>query len=202
MAVIFSMRLKKTVFVLVLVALISCARNDRDSLFVFVGKQIPSGIIEKRLTKYFKLKYQILQKTYGSYQGDTIDFLAYSDADSLEFTKYETVFLFLYKMNGQYYKLVMPWYHVYQTVDGRWASGAKWWEYGDIYPTSIEPRRLQFKDSVYFDLKGMSQEQIDHWYPAKYYERKGDKARPVFGSYTDELFEIQKNGFLRDAKFF
>jgi hypothetical protein len=49
---------------------------------------------------------------------------------------------------------------------------------------------------VHLDLTGLSQEEIDHWYPSKYYNREGNHATPVFGNYTDELFEISKMGSL------
>ena len=200
--VIFNMGLAKLSLALLLISITACSQQKSDTLFVFVGKaiSIDSGAIDRK--GFIKLKYKILEKTYGNFHPDTIEFSAYYDADSLKFTRYQTVLLFLHQKGDTFSKLAFPWYHVYQTVDGRWASGAKWWEYGHMYPTTIKPRQLQFKDSVYFDLDGMSQEQIDHWYPTKYYQVKGVKARPIFGNYADELFEIQKNGFLKDAKFF
>jgi hypothetical protein len=157
---------------------------------------IPSYPISKNLEGYVKLKYKILEKTYGHYDNDTIDFFAYYDADKLKFTQYKNCLLFLQQDGSTFYKMALPVYDVYRTVDGRWASGAKKWEYGPAIQTSIKPRHLQFKDSVYFDLTGLNQEEINHWYPAKYYERKGNVAIPLFGSYTDELVEINKNSFL------
>lgn len=179
-----------------LVSLNSCSQKNSDRLFVFVGTMISSGPTVKNSEGYVKLKYQILEKTYGTYSGDTIEFFAYYDADKLKFTHYKNCLLFLSQDGNTYYKMALPVYDVYQTVDGQWASGAKKWEYGPEIQTAIKPRQLRFKDSVYFDLTGLNQEEIDHWYPAKYYERKGKIAIPVFGSYTDELFDIQKSVFL------
>ena len=179
-----------------LVSMISCSQKGSDRLFVFVGSLIPSNTPSKNSEGYVKLKYQIIEKTYGSYDNNTIEFLAYYDADNLKFTKYKNCLLFLQQDGSTFYKMALPVYDVYQTIDGRWASGAKKWEYEPDIQTSIKPRHLQFKDSVYFDITGLSQEEIDHWYPAKYYERKGSVAIPVFGSYTDELFEINKSSWL------
>ena len=178
------------------VSLNSSSQLRSDKLFVFVGSMIPSDPDVKNSAGYVKLKYKILEKTYGNYDGDTIDFFAYYDADKLKFTQYKNCLLFLNQDGNTFYKMALPVYDVYRTIDERWASGAKKWEYGPDIQTSIKPRRLQFKDSVSFDLTSLSQEEIDHWYPAKYYERKGNVAIPVFGSYIDELFEIQKNIFL------
>jgi hypothetical protein len=194
------MRLVKTSLVLILIATTACSQKRSDSLFVFVGNIISFDSI-KNSDGFASLKYKILEKTYGNYLGDTIDFRAYYDADSLKFTKYKTVLLFLHRSGKNFDKLALPWYHVYQTVDGRWASGAEWWDY-TIYPTTIKPKRLQFRDSISFDTKGMDQEQIDHWYPAKYYEVRDGNVKPIFGNYTDELFELNKAGFLHDLKFF
>lgn len=200
LAVILIMRRANILLVLMFIATTGCSQDKNDSLFVFVGDVISVDTI-KNSEGFVRLKYKILEKTYGRYLRDTIDFFSYYDADSLEFAKSKTVLLFLYQSGGNFHKLALPWYQVYQTVDGRWASGAKWWDY-TTYPTTIKPKHLQFRDSISFDTKGMNQEQIDHWYPAKYYVRKGDLATPIFGNYSDELFEIQKNGFLKDAKFF
>lgn len=174
----------------------SFAQKRNDSLLVFVGSMIPSNDISKNSEGYVKLRYKILEKTYGNYNSETIDFFAYYDADKLKFTQHKNCLLFLQQRDNAFYKMVLPVYDVYRTVDGRWASGAKKWEYGPALQTSIKPRHLQFKDSVYFDLTGLTQEEIEHWYPAKYYERKGNVAIPVFGSYTDELVEINKSSFL------
>ena len=73
--------------------------------------------------------------------------------------------------------------------DGRWASGAKWWQYVPDIQTSIQPNvcnlwiRLTLTSQV-------CQKEIDSWYPAKYYDRKGSIAIPIFGSYTHDLRSI------------
>ena len=179
-----------------LFAIDSYSQRRSDSLFVFVGSIISSYPITKNSEGYVKLKYKILEKTYGNYDDDTIDFFAYYDADKLKFTQYKNCLLFLQQDGSAFYKMALPVYDVYQTIDGHWASGAKKWEYGPAIQTSIKPRHLEFKDSVYFDITGLSKEEIDHWYPAKYYDRKGSVAIPVYGSYTDELVEINKSSFL------
>lgn len=198
--VILTMRLESTLLALLLFTTTTCSQKKNDSLLVFVGNVI-SFDTTKNSEGFVRLKYKILEKTYGSYLKDTIDLFAFYNADRLEFTKYKTVLLFVHERDKHFYKLAMPWYHVYNTTNGRWASGAQWWDY-TTYATSIKPKHIQFQDSISFDTKGMSQEQIDHWYPVEYYERKDNRAIPILGNYTDELFEIQKNGFLKDAKFF
>jgi hypothetical protein len=172
-------------------------KNKSDKILVFVGNMISSYSISKNSEGYVKLKYKILERTYGAYHEDTIDFFAYYDVDKLKFTRYKNCLLFLLQDGGAFYKMADPVYEVYRTLDGRWANGAKWWDYGPDIQTSIKPKRLQFKDSPNIDLTGLSQKEIDHWYPAKYYERNGSVAMPVFGNYTDELIEINKNSYLR-----
>lgn len=174
----------------------SSSQNKSDKLFVFVGTQIPSDPAVKNSEGYVKLKYQILEKTYGNYDRDTIDFFSYYDADKLKFTRYKNCLLFLLQDGDTFYKMAEPAYEVYRTLDGHWANGAKPWDYGPDIQTSIKPRRLQFNDSPNIDLNGLSQKEIDHWYPAKYYNRNGNVAIPIFGSYTDELFEINKYVYL------
>ena len=73
--------------------MISCSQKGSDRLFVFVGSLIPSNTPSKNSEGYVKLKYQIIEKTYGSYDNNTIEFLAYYDADNLKFTKYKNCLL-------------------------------------------------------------------------------------------------------------
>ncbi|MEI2739563.1 MAG: hypothetical protein V9F01_12375 [Chitinophagaceae bacterium] len=193
MAVILKMRLTFILVILILFSMDSSSQNKSDKLFVFVGTLVPSDPAVKNSDGYVKLKYKILEKTFGKYDKDTIEFFAYYDVDQLKFTRYKNCFLSLFQDGDTFYKMADPVYEVYQTLDGRWANGAKWWDYGPDIQTSIKPRRLQLKDSPNIDLTGLSQKEIDHWYPAKYYERKGGVATPFYGSYTDELFEIQKS---------
>ncbi len=190
------MRLTFILNILIFFSMNSSSQNKSDKLLVFVGNMISSYSISKNSDGYVKLKYKILEKTYGNYDEDTIDFFAYYDVDKLKFTRYKNCLLFLLQDGGTFYKMADPVYEVYRTLDGRWANGAKSWNYGPDIQTSIKPRRLQFKDSPNIDLTGLSQQEIDHWYPAKYYERKGSVAIPVFGSYTDELVEINKYIYL------
>lgn len=196
LAVIFKMRLTFILIVLILFSMNSSSQNKSDKLFVFVGTLIPSDPVVTNSEGYVKLKYQILEKTYGNYHKDTIDFFAYYDGDKLKFTRYKNCLLFLLQDGDTFYKMADPVYEVYRTLDGHWANGAKSWDYRPALQTSIKPRRLQFKDAPNIDLTGLSQKEIDHWYPAKYYERKGSVAIPIFGSYTNELFEINKYVYL------
>jgi hypothetical protein len=196
LAVILKMRLTFILIILIFFSMNSSSQNKSDKIFVFVGTLIPSYPAIKNSEGYVKLEYKILEKTYGNCDKDTIDFFAYYDVDKLRFTQYKNCFLSLFQDGDTYYKMADPVYEVYRTLDGRWANGAKWWDYGPDIQTSIKPRHLQFKDSPNIDLTGLSQKEIDHWYPAKYYERKGSVAIPVYGNYTDELFEIQKSVWL------
>ncbi|HYC38962.1 MAG TPA: hypothetical protein VEB63_00625 [Chitinophagaceae bacterium] len=196
LAVILKMRLTLTLVILIFFSMDSSSQNKSDKLFVFVGTLVPSDTAIKNSEGYVKLKYKILEKIFGNYDNDTIEFFAYYDVDKLKFTRYKNCFLSVLQDGDTFYKMADPVYDVYRTLDGRWANGAKWWDYGPDIQTSIKPRRLQFKDSPNIDLTGLSQKEIDHWYPAKYYERKGSVAIPVYGSYTDELFEIQKSVWL------
>jgi hypothetical protein len=191
------MRLEKTLLAFIFFIAMACSPKREGNLFVFVGNMMSSDTV-KNADGFVRLKYKILERTYGENLKDTIEIFAYYDSDSLKFTKHENVLLFVYEKDKRFYKLATPWYAVHRATNGRWASGAQSWDY-TTYPTTIKPGPIQFQDSVSFDTRGMSQEEIDHWYPEIYYERKDGKAIPLRGNYTNELFEIQKNGFLKDA---
>ena len=54
----------------------SSSQNRSDRLFVFVGSMIPSYPTSKNSKGYVRLKYKILEKTYGNYENDTINFFS------------------------------------------------------------------------------------------------------------------------------
>lgn len=55
------------------------------------------------MDKGFKAKYKVLQKVFGEFASDTIEFIAYDHYGLPEFSKYQNVLLFVSEDSGHYY---------------------------------------------------------------------------------------------------
>ena len=76
-------------------------RNNR--LFVFVGKKIAiqnEPYVRGSLDNGFTAKYKVLQRVYGNYEKDTIEFTAYDHYGIPAFSKYKNVLLFVSEYEG------------------------------------------------------------------------------------------------------
>src|SRR5690349_6380730 len=72
----------------------------KNNLFAFVGEKIDVNLLpyaENTSSGHIRGKYKVLQRVYGCYSGDTIEFYADYQYDWPQFSKYKTVLLFLSK---------------------------------------------------------------------------------------------------------
>lgn len=201
----------------------SYGQTKKDSLYVFVGEKIevkevssPSvtdsfdiiienGVIDYRksgiigMDSKFLARYKVRQVLYGNYVSDTIEFFAYDHYGTPEFSKYQTVLLFVQDYNGRLVHQKYQFADVYKTKNGRWASSYKTDDYRHEFnnSTDIKPEKIDFINKVTYDINGHGKQYIKEWFPSAYYKIKAGRAIAVYGNYIEELFELKKNGVLR-----
>jgi hypothetical protein len=101
-------------------------KNERDNkLFVFVGEKINISHIPYTPGAFdsgVKAKYLILQRVYGYYDKDTIEFEAYDHYGRFAFADYKNVLLYVSEYEGKLYQEKYMYNPVFKTKDERWAG--------------------------------------------------------------------------------
>lgn len=177
--------------------------EKKNTLFAFVGEKIevaPIKVEEGSMYYRFIAKYRILQRVYGNYPNEIIEFEVFDHFGEPQFSKFKNVLLFVSKYNGKYYQEEYMYNDVYKTKDGRWAGTYATNDYGHDYnkKTSVEPVRIEFADEVDYPtlLRDDQGKVMKLSYPSPYFEIRGDKAVAVYGNYIEDLFKLKKDGVL------
>ena len=176
-------------------------RNGRDNkLFVFVGEKIEISPIPYTPGAFdggVKAKYLVLQRVYGHYDKDTIEFEAYSHARRFSFTDYKNVLLYVSEYNGKLYQEKYLYDPVFKTKDGRWAGPySNDYHHSNNEHTTIKPEKIEFAEEASLPLKNIDAKDYSVVYPAPYFKIAGDKAIAVYGNFVPELFKLKKDGVL------
>lgn len=185
------------------------SKNERDNkLFVFVGEKISVTPLPSNPGDFdagVKAKYLVLQRVYGYYDKDTIEFEAYDHYGRFPFAEYKNVLLYVSEYKGKQYQEKYMYDPVYKTSDGRWA-GPYSREYGHVYNehTTVKPEKIDFAEEVSMPVKVKDDIGIEHTipYPEPYFKIAGDKAIAVYGNYVPELFQLKKEGVLSARELF
>ena len=196
------------------IILFSCNRNDsaplipkdqtseaekKNTLFAFVGRKLT--VVElpqdsNSMDAQFKAKYVILQRVYGTFQKDTIEFEVYDHYGIPGFSHYDNVLLFVSESKGKYYHEKYQYFDVYQTEDEKWAG-----VYHDFegYNSPPPTKQISFKKNVYLPLTIVNNDgkTVQLKYSSPYYKIVADKAYPLYGYPIEDLFAIKKNGVLK-----
>ena len=179
----------------------------KNSLFVFVGEKIEINSLPQKEGAFdvaFLAKYKILEKVYGDYSKDIIEFEVYDHYGEPRFSKYRYVLLFVSAYKGKFYHEKYQYFDVYKTEDGKWASPYSSDDYRHEYnkATSIKPVKIEFAEDVFYDVSKMNRTTIKEWYPAPYYQVNQGKAKAIYGNYILELFKLKRNGVLKARELF
>lgn len=171
-------------------------KSERENtLFAFVGEKIEVKYIPPKekipFDSEFRAKYKVLQRIYGCYPGDTIEFTAFDHHGRAHFSKFKNVLLYVSKFEGKYYHEKYQYDDVYMTKSGKWAGPYEPYDAGDYNKLNIIPKRIDFADPVTFPLN------TGHDYPHPFYWTVGDKAIADYGIYVENLFKIKKEGVLK-----
>lgn len=183
--------------------------GEGNKLFAFVGKKISVDSlsdIECSMDYAFGAKYEVLQRVFGSFSEDTIEFVVFDHFGVPPFSKFEHVFLFLSANSGTYYHQKNIYNDVYLTKDRRWAGSYDMDLYEHEYNinTKVKPSIIDFEKQVSYPTKiiRLDSQIVELKYPKPYYRTRGDKAIAVYGNYVDELFILNKDSYLTARKVF
>jgi hypothetical protein len=177
--------------------------NDSNRLFVFVGEKIsveplPHG--QYSMDNGFKAIYEILEKVYGDFPEDTIEFVAYDHCGTPPFSKFKNVLLYVSADSGIYYHQKYMYNDVYKTKDGHWAGTYAGDDYEHAYNkhTKIKPIKIGFTEKISYPTKMEDDEgrQFTLSYPRPYFKTVDDSAIAIYGNYIEDLFALKKSGIL------
>jgi hypothetical protein len=192
-----------------LIAKDTTVENEKNNtLFVFVGEKLEFTELPSQgsFDAGYRAKYKILQRVYGNYPGDTIEFNAYSHKGIPGFSKYKNSLLFLSEDSGRYYQEKYQYIDVYMTKQGRWAGGYDQYDYTHEFNegTTVKPEKIDFIERVVYPtiIKYDDGTQDTISYPEPYYKTIGDSAIAVYGNYVEELFRLKKEGVLTARQLF
>ena len=183
--------------------------NERKNyLFVFVGEKIditPIPYEQGDFDNGVKAKYKILQRVYGNYNKDVIEFEAYDHFGRFWFSKNKIALLYVIEDSMKYYHEKYMYNDVYKTKNGRWAG-----PYTDDYKhsynknTIVKPEPIDFIEEVSYPIKikDADERDIEFSYPAPYFNIVGDKAIVIYGNYIEDLFRLKKEGILTARQLF
>ncbi len=183
--------------------------GENNKLFVFVGQKISVDNLphkEGSMDGGFKATYLILQKVFGTFLQDTIEFVAYDHYGIPAFSNYDNVLLFVSADSGLYYHQKYMYNDVYLTKDGKWAGTYAKEDFGHEYnkKTKIKPVIIDFAKEVSYPTKIIRADSqvITFKYPKPYFKTIGEKSIAVYGNYVDELFILKRDGYLTAREIF
>lgn len=179
----------------------------RDSLFVFVGAmlnlekfelEVPDGVVV--MDECFMTTFEIIEAVYGTFTSDTITFEVFDHYGIPPFAKYNRCLMYVsLRKDGSWCNEKYQYTPVFKTVDNKWAATYQEIDYSNPYNanTPIKPEPIEFPDSIWFGVKGLSAEKEEEYFPSAYFNKVGDKHYPIMGNYVQELFELKKSGVLK-----
>lgn len=183
--------------------------GENNQIFVFVGHKILVENLpykEGSMDGSFKAKYKILQKVFGNFSQDTIEFVAYDHYGRPAFSKYDNVLLFVSADSGTYFHQKYMYNDVYKTKDNRWAGSYAIKDYKHINNkmTKIKPVKIDFQNPVIYPLEEVreSGDTIQLAFPKPYFKTIDTGAIVIYGNYIEELFILKRDGFLTARNIF
>jgi len=173
------------------------------NLVVFVGRRIDvhqiadpgeSGSLDLR----FAARFEVLDVIFGFISKGEVNFTAYDHYGEPAFARHQFALLYVSKASdGTFFHQKYLSQPVFPTINGGWASCGDPYA-GKLRRGSVRAVPINFSPSVTADLSGLSAEEIDQQFPLEYFDRRGDIAVCKAGVFVDTLFEIQREGALKE----
>lgn len=183
---------------------VPCKDPTPSNVYVFIGEKLQVNYEQDiYYCNYYswdlkyKAEYKILNNVVGKFSKDTIRFMAYDHYGKPYFSNYENVLLFVSEYCGKLYHEKYQFFDLFKTVDGKWASPGDPYKYDNYHRKNLTAKKMQFLDSVRFDISKLSQTTIQELYPAPFYTIEGQYAIPIMGSYVEDLVAVKRNGVLK-----
>ena len=183
--------------------------GENNRLFVFVGHKIsvdPLPYKQGSMDVGFKAKFLVVEKVFGNFSHDTIEFAAYDHYGTPLFANFNDVLLFVSADSGTYYHQKYQYNDVYKTKDGHWAGPYPYVDYEHELnkTTKIKPTKIDFAQPVYYQLTKITEQgdTLRRSLPKPYFKTVGDSALAVYGNYVNELFILKRDGVLTAREIF
>lgn len=188
----------------VCITYVPCGNATPSNVYVFIGEKVQvNQEPEIYYCNYytwdpkFKAEYKILKNVVANFPKDTIKFTVYDHYGTPHFSQYKNVLLFVSEYCGKLLHEKYQFFDLYQTVDGKWASPGDPYKYDNYHRKNLTAKKMQFPDSVRFDISKLTQATIQELYPSPFYKIQGQYAIPVMGSYVEDLIAVKRNGVLK-----
>lgn len=183
--------------------------KDNNPLFVFVGQKIAVEVLPNKhgaMDVCFKAKYSILERVYGKFAADTIEFVTYDHYGFPAFANFKNVLMYVSADKGTYFHQKYMYNDVYKTTNGKWAGPYSIEDYKHEYNkhTAIKPVRIAFTEKVVYPIRMTDNEGQSYTltYPEPYFKTTGDSAVVIYGNYVEELFKLKRDGYLSAREIF
>lgn len=200
---------------------------EKDELFIFVGNKISiekvennqyeaenGDIITPMDGKYHSM-YNVNKVYNGSNNINEVEFIAYDHYGTPKFSNHKNVLLFIVREGDQNIHVKYQFFDVYKTKDDRWAYCGKSYGYEDEfeeeYPVKLHAQKIDFEESIFHDISEYKQdlkdypedkkyieEEIEYFYPKKYFDTSGDQAIcRGMGIYAEDLAKAHTKYILK-----
>ncbi|TWR25223.1 hypothetical protein FPZ43_17285 [Mucilaginibacter pallidiroseus] len=145
----------------------------------------------------YSAKYRIVKNIYGNFKSDTINFTAYDHYGKPAFSRHRYVLLFVSQYCNKLIHNQYQYFEVYPTADGRWATPGDPYRYDSyVKEKSIKAQPVMFENKLLFSIKKARKNYLSN-YEKPYYQIIHGEARPLLGTYAEDLFKIKKQGALK-----
>ncbi|MEJ6982227.1 hypothetical protein WG906_17310 [Pedobacter sp. P351] len=180
-----------------------CPDTIPHKTYVFIGEKVSvkpvPDIYYCNIIKFDAesiAEYKVVQNIHGNYPGDTARFSVFVHSGPT-FFEHKNVMLFVTDYCGRMIQEKYQFFEVYPTVDNRWAFPGDPYLYDQhIKDKTIKPVQIRFKDDLWFDTKTFSFLHPRPVYTDPYYLVEDSKARPLVGTYAEDLLKIKRDGVL------
>jgi len=182
----------------------TCPDSIPRKTYVFIGQKVSvksaPDIYYCNIIKFDAesvAEYKVLQNIHGKFPGDTARFSVFVH-DGPIFFDYKYVMLFVTDYCGKMIHEKYQFFEVYPTVDNRWAFPGDPYLYDQrIKDKIVKPVPVAFRDDLRFDTKKFYYLNPRPVYTAPYYQVENSIARPLVGTYPEDLLKIKSEGMLK-----
>lgn len=183
---------------------VPCTDPTPSNVYVFIGEKVQVSDEEQpyycnfySMDMTYQAEYKILNNVVGKFPKDTIKFTVYDHYGTPAFSNYKNVLLFVSEYCGRLLHEKYQFFDLYKTVDGKWASPGDPYKYDNYHRKNLTATKMQFPDTVRFDISKLKQATIQELYPSPFYTIEGQYAIPIMGSYVEDLIAVKRNGVLK-----
>lgn len=175
-----------------------------ENLLAFIGQKI--GLSEQAssackdciiMDAHYLATYRIVDIVYGNYRRGSITFDVYDHYGTPAFSRYETVLLFVSQQrDGTWMHEKYQYYDLHKGVDGEWYGCGDPYQRAPHRRGTVQARPVQFPEPVSYLLDDLDAKQVEHYYPADYFEIRNGRAYCMKGTPVKALFEAKKETVL------